>query len=81
MQSDQSEVSPESGSENEECLDEKRDEATLELLRLASGDASKEVRMAATMSFQLSATTLPDLVNRTRDSAHEVQSLKIKYNY
>jgi len=44
-----------------------RDEATLELLRLASGDSSKEVRAAATRSFQLSSLTLASLVERTKD--------------
>jgi hypothetical protein len=42
------------------------DSATLELLRLSGGDSAKEVRVAATASFQLSKATLPALLERTR---------------
>lgn len=62
------------GSDSESDDDEEnRDDATLELLRLSGGDTSKDVRAAATMSFQLSPTTLPHLLNRTKDISHEVR--------
>ena len=50
-----------------------RDEATLELLQLASGDSSKDVRLAAVSSFQLSSLTLSALVSAARDVAPEVR--------
>jgi len=50
-----------------------RDKATLELLQLASGDSSKEVRLAAVSSFQLSSLTLSALVSAARDVAPEVR--------
>lgn len=50
-----------------------RDEATLELLELASGDSSKDVRLAAVSSFQLSSLTLSALVRAARDVAPEVR--------